>query len=114
MKKIILSAAAALVLAGCGSVEAGEQSLANAAAAIDGEALVEAVDGSVDRNAVEGLARGAVAGAVREAIPAEVRAVGAVVDEQALARGVGQAIDSNALGAAVKGAVESGGEAAEK
>jgi hypothetical protein len=46
-----------------------EQSLQNGlGAAIDEKALVDAVNQSIDRKAVEGMARGAVAGAVQEAI----------------------------------------------
>jgi hypothetical protein len=48
-----------------------------------------------------------VAGAVQEAIPPEVRAVGAVVDEQALAKGIDRAVDGKALGEAVQGAAKS-------
>jgi hypothetical protein len=114
MKKIILTAAAAFTLAACGNLELGDQALGNAAAAIDEGALAEAVNQSIDRTAVEGVARGAVAGAVQEAIPAELRAVGAVVDEKAFARGVDQAIDGEALGAAVEAAIEGGGKPAEK
>jgi hypothetical protein len=114
MRKIILPAAAAFALAACGNVGLGDQALTNAAAVVDEGALVEAVNQSIDREAVEGIARGAVAGAVREAIPAEVRAVGAVVDEKALARGVDQAIDGNALGAAVEGVIRGSGKPAEK
>lgn len=113
-KKIILSAAAAFALAACGGAGPGDQALTDAAAAIDEGALAEAVNQSVDRKAVEGVARGAVAGAVREAIPAEVRAAGALVDEQALARGVDRAIDGNALGAAVEGVIKGSGKPAEK
>lgn len=114
MKKIILPIAAAFALTACGSVGLGDQALTNVAAVVDEGKLVDAVDQSIDRKAVEGLARGAVAGAVREAIPAEVRAAGAVVDEAALARGVDQAIDGNALGAAVEGVIRGGGKPAEK
>jgi hypothetical protein len=109
MKKIILSAAALLALAACGTESGGiaEQSLQNGlGAAIDEKALVDAVNQSIDRKAVEGMARGAVAGAVQEAIPAELRAVGAVVDEQALAKGIDRAIDGNALGEAVQNSVK--------
>ena len=107
MKKIILSAAAALALAACGNGTIGDQALHNTVgAAIDEKALAEAVDQSIDRKAVEDLARGAVAGAVQEAIPAEVRAVGAVVDEKALARGLDRAVDGNALGEAIQGVID--------
>jgi hypothetical protein len=114
MKKIILSAAAAaaFALAGCGNAGVSDQTLTDAAGAIDRGALAEAVNQSIDRKAVEGLARGAVAGAVQEAIPAEIRAVGAVVDERALVRGVDQAVDGNALGAAVEGVIKGGGKPA--
>jgi hypothetical protein len=47
-----------------------------------------------------------VAAAAQEAIPAEVRAIGAVVDEQALAKGIASAVDGNVLGEAVHGAVK--------
>jgi hypothetical protein len=115
MKKIILSAAAAFALAACGSVEVGDQALSNAAAAIDEGALAAAVNQSIDRTAIEGMARGAVAGAVQEAIPAEVRAVGAVVNEEALVGGIDRAVDGNKLGAAVEAVISGGGgKSAEK
>lgn len=114
MKKIILAAAAAFALAACGNVGLGDQALTNAAVAIDEKALAEAVNQSIDRTALEGVARGAVAGAVQEAIPAEIRAVGAVVDEKALARGVDRAIDGEALGAAVEGVLEGRGKPTER
>jgi hypothetical protein len=114
MKKIILAFTAAFALAACGNAGLGDQSLANAAAAVDERGLAEAVNRSIDREALEGVARGAVAGAVQEAVPPELRAVGAVVDERALARGVDQAVDGNALGAAVEGLIKGGGKPAEK
>jgi hypothetical protein len=103
MSKIILSAAAALTLAACGTGggSVDPQAVQNGlGAAIDEKALMGALNQSIDRKAVEGMARGAVAGAVQEAIPAEVRAAGAVIDEQALAKGIDRAVDGNALGAA--------------
>jgi hypothetical protein len=107
MKKFILSAAAALSLTACGDGGAGEQALHNAVGtAIDEKALVGAVAQSIDTKAVENLARGAVAGAVQEAIPPEVRAVGAVVDEKALMQGLDKAVDGNVLSGAVKGALD--------
>ena len=105
MKKIILSAAGALALAACGS--GNDQTLHNDVdAAIDEQALVSAVNQSIDLKAAEGLAHGAVAGAVREAIPPELRAVGAVIDEKALVRGVDQAVDGKALGNTIQGAIK--------
>ncbi len=107
MNKIILLAAGALALSACGEGAINVGELQNVAAgAVDEAALVSAVNQSIDRQAVEGIARGAVAGAVQEAIPAEVRAVGAVIDEKALVQGVDRAIDGNALGAAVTGAID--------
>ncbi len=108
MSRIIFTAAAAFALAACGTGEAGidAQALQNGlGAAVDERALAEAVNQSIDRKAVEGIARGAVAGAVQEAIPPEVRAAGAVIDERALAKGIDRAIDGNALGEAVGAAV---------
>lgn len=107
MKKIILIAAAALALPACGSVGSSVETLGNTAAkAVDGKALISAVNQSIDRQAVEGLARNAVAGAVQEAIPPEVRAVGAVVNEQALVSGVDRAIDVKVLEGAMQEAVD--------
>jgi hypothetical protein len=109
MKKIILSAAAVIALAACGTEMAASMSgrcRTALGAAIDEKALVEAVNQSIDRKAVEGIARGALTGAVQEAIPPELRAVGAVIDEKALAKGIDRAIDGNALGQAVEGSVK--------
>lgn len=105
MKKIILPAALAFALTACGNSVGDEAQRNGAADAIDEKALLEAVNSSIDRNAVEGLARGAISGAVQEAIPPEIQAAGAVVDEKALAQGVDQAIDGKALGTAAESAI---------
>jgi hypothetical protein len=110
MLKIIISAAGAIALAACGTGadRADQLALDNGLrTVIDEKALGEAVNQSIDREAVKDLARGAVAGAVQEVIPAEVRAVGGVIDEEALARGIDKAVDGNALKDAVDGAVRS-------
>lgn len=106
MKKIILPATFAFALAACGD-SVGDQAQRNGVReAIDEKALVAAVNSSIDRNTVEGMAHGAIAGAVQEAIPAEARAVAAVVDEKALAKGIDQAIDGKALGTAAEDAIK--------
>lgn len=116
MQKMVLIAAAALAVTACGNVaEKTEELRSEAGAAIDEQALAEAVGSAVDEKAVEGLVRGAVDGAVKEAIgealpTAEIEAVGAVVDEEALARGLDEAVDGQALGSAVRGAIEGAGE----
>jgi hypothetical protein len=114
MLKIILFAAGALALAACGTGEDSADQLAldnGLRAVIDERALAEAVNHSIDREAVKDLARGAVAGAVagavQDGIPAEVRAVGAVVNEEALVSGIDQAVIVNALSEAAHGAVRS-------
>jgi hypothetical protein len=107
MKNVILLAAGALALAACGVDDDGLDQRAlgdRLRAAIDEKALAGAVSQSIDRKPVDEIARGTLAEAVQEAIPAEVRAVGAVVDEQALASGIGGAIDGEVLGQAVHGA----------
>lgn len=106
MRKIILPAALAFALTACGNSVGDEAQRNGAAEAIDEKALLEAVNSSIDRNAVEGLARGAISGAVQEAIPPEIRAAGVVVDEKALAKGIDQAIDGKALGAAAENAAK--------
>lgn len=115
MKKIILSAAGALVLAACGSGTPTEPALHDRiGSAVDEAALAGAVSQSIDRKAVEGLARGAVAGAVQETIPAELRAVGAVVDEKELLKGIDQAVDGELLGGAIQEAIRGVDKPAER
>lgn len=105
MTRYILPAILAFGLAACGNDGAGEEAQRNSIGeAIDEKALVEAVNSSIDRNAVEGLAREAISSAVQEAIPAEIRAAGMVVDEKALAKGIDQAIDVKTLRSAVENA----------
>jgi hypothetical protein len=115
MKKIMLVAAGALALSACGDGGLSVEAMQNSAAeAIDEKALLGAVNRSIDRKAVEDLARGAVAGAVQEAIPPEVRLAGAVIDEKALLEGVDRAVDGQALGDTLKGAIEGAQTAAER
>jgi hypothetical protein len=89
----------AVALTACGSSLGSEEPVQNAAAAaVDEEELVGAVTQSIDRQAIEGAARGAVQGAIQEALPtAELEAMGAVIDERALAEGLDRAIDGEAL-----------------
>ena len=104
MNKTIFAAAAALTLSACGFAP-DQAAREDTAAAVDEEGLIDAVDRSIDRKAVEGIARGAVEGAIREAIPPEVGVAAAVIDEKVLVEGVDQAIDGAALGAAVEGVI---------
>ena len=105
MHKMIFAAAAALTLSACGLAADEASREGAAAAAVDEKGLIDALNRSIDRKAVEGVARGAVEGAIREAIPPEVRVAGAVIDEKVLVEGVDQAIDGAALGAAVEGVI---------
>ena len=112
MKRFIFLAVAAIGLAACGEASETAESLqSQASAAIDESALVGALGLAVDEQAVEDLARGAIDGAVndaiREVVPAEEMAVlGAIVDEEALAKSLDGAIDGQALGGAVKRAID--------
>ena len=108
MHRIYFAAAAAFALSACGLDESARN---DAAGLVDEQALIDAVEGSLDRQALEGVARGAVEGAVeeavREALPvAEIGAAAAVIDEKALVEGVDAAIAGGAIGNAVEGAVE--------
>jgi hypothetical protein len=115
MKKIILAAAGALVLVACGSGTPNEPALHDRiGSAVDEAALAGAVSQSIDRKALEDVARDAVVGAVREAVPAEIQAVGSVVDEKKLLKGIGQAVDEELLGGAVQGAIMGADKSAER
>lgn len=103
MKHLVFVAAAAITLAACGNpAEQANELQAKAEAAIDGQTISDTAGAVIDEKAVEGMVYGAVAGAVqstvREVVPAEeLRVIGAVVDEEALARGLDKAIDGEAL-----------------
>lgn len=108
MKHIIFVAAAAVALAACGdATEQAAELHSKADAAIEGQAVADALVSAVDREAIKGMAHGAAKEALREALPAqEMAAMGAVIDEEALVTGLDKAVDGNALGGAVRGAID--------
>ncbi len=104
-----LVSTAALALAACGS--AAEETLdavKQEAGAVAAESrVVEALDTAIDEKALEGLARGAIDGAVNEAIgevvPAEgIATVRAIVDEEAIAKSLNEKLDKAAAGQATQ------------
>jgi hypothetical protein len=95
-----LASVAALALAACGSgtEEAVEAVKQEAAAAAEQSGALRALDTAIDEQALEGLARGVIDGAVNQAIgevlPAEEMAtVRAVVDEEAIANSLRSSLE---------------------
>jgi PBP1b-binding outer membrane lipoprotein LpoB len=118
MKVLAIAAAATIMLAGCGNpAEQAKELQGKAEAAIDRTGLGEAARTVIDEKAVEGMIKGAASGAVndavREIVPAqELRAIGAVVDEQAVMQRVRRTMEETGLGDPREKALEgSAGEA---
>lgn len=110
MKTMLLAAAAAFTLAGCGDTASSEETLRDRITpVVDEQALASAVDQAVDQKALEqaalASAQGAVRSAIEDVIPAptpEMQAIGAAVDERALVKGIGEAVDGKALEQAIE------------
>jgi hypothetical protein len=101
--RVGLVSTAALALAACGSApEETLEAVKQEAGAVAAESrVVEALDTAIDEKALEGLARGAIDGAVNEAIaevvPAEgIATVRAIVDEEAIAKSLNEKLDKAA------------------
>jgi hypothetical protein len=101
--RVGLVSVAAFALAACGSVpEETLEAVKQEAGAVAAESrVVEALDTAIDEKALEGLARGAIDGAVNEAIgevvPAEgIATVRAIVDEEAIAKSLNEKLDKAA------------------
>lgn len=107
MRQVIFVAAAAITLSACGDASDQTAELRSKAnAAIEGQAVADALVSAVDQEAIKGIAHGAAKEALREALPtAEIAAVGAIIDEEALVTGLDNAVDAQALGGAVRGAI---------
>ena len=101
--RVGLVSVAAFALAACGSApEETLEAVKQEAGAVAAESrVVEALDTAIDEKALEGLARGAIDGAVNEAIgevvPAEgIATVRAIVDEEAIAKSLNEKLDKAA------------------
>lgn len=99
IKRLVVLAGAALVLAGCGDAPKTAEDLREKTdAAVDVQGVANAIRSSVDEQAIEGAIKGAAADAIRE----ELGIVGTVVDEDALVSGVDKAVDGKAVSSAIE------------
>ena len=110
IRRILVLAGAALALAGCGEAQKTAEELGKKAeAAVDAQAVADAVRSSIDEQAIEGAIKGAAAQAIRE----ELGVAGTVVNEEALVSGIEKSVDvdsvTRAIGQAARDAAREAG-----